>query len=1192
MELKNYFAQDDEGNRLPGALCYLYHRGTENLVDGLLSPTGAKLANPFTTGDTGLAQFGAANGIYDLRVTGGNRDFRIPVQFNDVTDSVVSAAAAAQQALSARDAAQLSGGVFSTTALGLRDTASGRYFSVPSTDLDAFLVLYLNSNGTAVEIGRYPNTRAVTQAELAAASASMTTDLTFVSTWASEANNGGVVTRRFGRPCGISVPQGSSGTLTYITVMFPTASADVTSLVGSTVQAVITGRYSGDFGTGVKLRADRAFRALRAGAAANNVGRLVSETYADGQYKRVVQYTVTAEDTQIGVLVSVDSGDAAAAKSSLIIDRVAFGIVAAAPRLTPYTTASLERTKLYEEMNANAGLSWQWEPTVINTGWGYFPNGASALPAGATTPAIAGLKVPAGSTGADAYFFNLMKLDTEQVKLMAGSTVRITAKFTATPGALELLDFQFVPGLRAARGTEASVSVEAKLVAMYQEGGIITKVVDYVVNPTDVSWAVSLQVHASAVAPSQDVSVQLKSLIWAVQSVPTGSQRAADVAMAARFQELIKPTEKNLLVSSANLLDKATVTGASDANGAVLVRENGIIVGFDIPAGKSGAGVYTRILVPFDAATRAAIVGRTIRMTLEAEVSPTFATDKLLRKDRAVYVDGSIGNAGSLVSETFSGTRYTRVVEYLVAEGAAMFGPVISYIAGTVSANANSFRLKCVRWQVSEVNAAVSVQDFMLDQRMAALPKETAQAENFTGAVTVLGTQLDTKSFANFTPVIQAFTVNKLSGLLRTVEQTVAIAAPETVQVTDYAFPLVSAPSGGAIPGSRLPHQYSSNRVVKRLSDGAILTEGVDYAVKPNTCYIYGLKAIANVACQISYTGHLHRYDLISVDVATGNLVVTKGTGRAIDPEEYKPVLPSGHVLLHEIYVYPSGVDVLQSWRYRGLRDQLAGQAYDDWLVYCRSKLPKTLAKLRRGQRIRLIGYGSSSVDMGGGALYPLEPNTNRDLASFFDRIPADTRAKYPVYGNSDPDFAWSNQASHIKYGFVWQLIAAMRERWGADVEYRNWGVGGTDSSNTMVNGVPNGAHPDRLNAMLADNGDLMVLAFANGIGADWWYSSHRTIIEAFRAQGGEVIVLTSPRLNFFGEASVSDTTWRKSYDDSIRVALDTGSAYVPTNLIEGPGREGCTGISHRNMTNANLYNHGGPIQLGNTGKLMAMIIP
>jgi hypothetical protein len=1097
-------------------------------------------------------------------------------------------------------AAQMAGAMtYTTVSAGLAAVPNGGFFSVPSADSNEYLISYQNVAGVAVEKGRYPSSKAVSDAELAAGSASISTDLTFLATWAAEANNGGTITQRYGRACGLSVPQGSVGYLTYLSVMFPTANVDVTSLEGSTVQAVITGRYTGAFGAGVKLRADRTFRAMRAGVA-TNVGRLVSESYANGQFKRVVQYTVTAADAQLGIVLSVDTGPAASTKSTLTIDRVAFGVVAAAQKLTPYTAASLERATLLEEMNANTGLSWQWEPAVIDSGYGYFPNGAVSVPAGAVSPAIAGLKVAAGSTGADAYFFNLMKLDADQVQLMAGHTVRLVAKFTATAAALDLLDFQMVTGMRAARGGAPSATVPAKLVSMTQEGTTITKVIDYVVDATDVSWAVSLGVHTAAVAPAVAISAQLQSLTWSVRGVGVGSKRPADLAMSARFNELIKPTDQKieakgstLLVSSGNVVNKATVTGASDVNGGVLVRENGVIVGFDIPAGKSGAGVYNRFMVPFDAATRAAIVGKTIRMTLEAEVSPTFQVDKKLRTDRGVYVDGAIGNAGTLVSETFVGTRYTRVVEYLVADAALLFGPVVSYVAGAVSTNANSFRVKALRWQVQEVNnSALTVQDFMLDQRLAALPQEAAPVESVTGALTVVGAQVETKEFSNFTPTIQAFTVNKLGGAVRTLEQTVTLSAPEAVAVANHAFTLISAPAGGAIPGARLPHQYSANRVVTRVSDGLVLTEGVDYAVKPNTCYIYGLKSIADTPCTITYTGYLHRYDLVSLDLATGGLVVTAGTGRAIDPEEYKPVLPVGHVKLNEVYVYPAGVDVLQSWRYRGLRDQLGGQAVDDWLSYCRSKLPKTLAKLRRGQPIRVIGYGSSSVDMGGGALYPLEANTNRDLASFFDRIPVDTRAKYPTYSNSDPDFAWSSQSSHIKYGFVWQLIGAMRERWGAQVEYRNWGVGGTTSENSSVNGVPNGAHPTRLNAMLADQGDLMVLAFANGLSADWWYSSHRTIIEAFQAQGGEVIVLTSPRLNFYGEASVGDTAWKKSYDDSVRVALDTGCAYVPTNLIEGPGREGCTGLSQRNMTNANLYNHGGPIQLGNTGKLMAMIIP
>jgi hypothetical protein len=1266
LELKNFFAQDDQGNRLPGATCYLYQRGTESLVAGLVRVNGTMLPNPFVTDESGLAQFAAANGLYDLRVTTPTRDLRIPIQFNDVGENVAAAQLAAVQAESARDAAQLSAGVYPTIAAGLAATSNGNYFTVPSAEADEFLILYKNSSNVAIETKRYPNTKAVSDAlsstvqsfttaaamranlklaqglsaivtndpdplnngwytkvgapntgswspfpdqptttsalnvaELAAASAAVTTDLTFSSTWSADANNGGVVTHRYGRPSGIRVPAASNGYLTYLTAMFAPANVGIANLVGSTVQAVITGRLTGDFGGLITLRSDRAFRAVRPSGTVN-VGRVVSETYASGTFKRVVQYTVTAEDTQLGIILSAANGPVATATSTLVVDRVSFGVVAAAQRMTPYSAANVERSKLFNEVNASAGLSWRWQPATFDSGYASFLNGAIAVPLGATAPNLAGMQIPVGMSGAGSYFYNLMKLDADQVKALAGSTVRLVAKFTATADALDLLDLQFVPGMRAARGAADSVTVDAKLVELTQDGLIITKVVDYVVDATDVAWAVNLGVHANAVQVSQAITLQFKSLTWSVGESGQANKRAADVALTARFAELVKPVDQKmdaqsaaLRISSGDVLGRAVVTGSGDGNGAVLARENGVIVGFDIPAGRTGAGVYNRVLIPFDAATRAAIVGKTIRMTLEADVSATFAVDKLLRKDRAIYVDGVIGNVGTLVSETFKGTRYTRVVEYLVAEGAVTFGPVVSYVGVAVSANANSFRLRSLRWQVAEVNGdGQSAQDFMFERRMASQSIGVSPSDNVTGALKVSGSKLDTTSVIGFSPIIQPYSVSKLGGVVNTIEQVVAIDPPATEQVTAFEISLIYATATATVPGARLPHQYTSARVVKRVSDGVELVEGVDYAVKPNTCYIYGLKDIASTPCLITYTGHLHRYDLVSLNLTTGVLVVTKGTGRAIDPEEYKPALPVGHVRLNELYVYPAGVDVLQTWRYRELRDQLAGQAYDEWLTYCRSVLPKTMAKLRRGQRIKLIGYGSSSVDMGGGALYPLEPNRNRDLTSFFDRIPADTRAKYPTFNNTDPDFAWSSASNHIKYGFMWQLIGAMRERWGADVEYRNWGVGATTSAATIENGSMNGAYPDRLNAMLADQGDLMVLAFANGLGGDWWYSTHRTIIEAFKAQGGEVIVLTSPRLNIYGEGSVGDTTWKKSHDDLIRVALDTGCAYVPTNLIEGPGREGNTGLSHRNLTNANLYNHGGPIQLGNTGKLMAMIIP
>lgn len=91
MELKNYFAQDSQGNILGGATCYLYQPGSETLVTGIQDANGSPLANPFTAAQNGLIQFAAPNGRYDLRVVSGSRDYRIRVQCNDVAGNVLLA---------------------------------------------------------------------------------------------------------------------------------------------------------------------------------------------------------------------------------------------------------------------------------------------------------------------------------------------------------------------------------------------------------------------------------------------------------------------------------------------------------------------------------------------------------------------------------------------------------------------------------------------------------------------------------------------------------------------------------------------------------------------------------------------------------------------------------------------------------------------------------------------------------------------------------------------------------------------------------------------------------------------------------------------------------------------------------------------------------------------------------------------
>ncbi|MDV7209882.1 SGNH/GDSL hydrolase family protein [Azotobacter beijerinckii] len=200
MELKTLFAQDLSGNALRLATCRLYHQGTDTLVSGLQDSTGAALGNPWTTDARGLVQFAAPNGLYDLRVTFGARDYSVRVQCLDLAEQIAAIQADASRAEVARDAAtasaegatdsknasiesanaanlakaaaeaaaesaRLSSGVFPDTASGLAATTSGNYFSVLSPNSSEYIILYLNSTGAAVEQRRYPSSSRVDDVE-------------------------------------------------------------------------------------------------------------------------------------------------------------------------------------------------------------------------------------------------------------------------------------------------------------------------------------------------------------------------------------------------------------------------------------------------------------------------------------------------------------------------------------------------------------------------------------------------------------------------------------------------------------------------------------------------------------------------------------------------------------------------------------------------------------------------------------------------------------------------------------------------------------------------------------------------------------------------------------------------------------------------------------------------------------------
>ncbi len=88
MEIKNYFAQDAQGNIMPSANCYLYLPDTTTLATGLIDGNGVPISNPFLASSVGQVEFGAPNGVYDLRVALGSRDWTIKVQCADIVQTM------------------------------------------------------------------------------------------------------------------------------------------------------------------------------------------------------------------------------------------------------------------------------------------------------------------------------------------------------------------------------------------------------------------------------------------------------------------------------------------------------------------------------------------------------------------------------------------------------------------------------------------------------------------------------------------------------------------------------------------------------------------------------------------------------------------------------------------------------------------------------------------------------------------------------------------------------------------------------------------------------------------------------------------------------------------------------------------------------------------------------------------------
>ena len=344
---------------------------------------------------------------------------------------------------------------------------------------------------------------------------------------------------------------------------------------------------------------------------------------------------------------------------------------------------------------------------------------------------------------------------------------------------------------------------------------------------------------------------------------------------------------------------------------------------------------------------------------------------------------------------------------------------------------------------------------------------------------------------------------------------------------------------------------------------------------------------------RIEYRGWASRYDMVSIHRDTGQLALTLGQDRDLDPEEFPAQLPPQHIALYSLYTTKEGVEAIPLWewndmvRYDGRTDHLW------WLESSRRRLARTFRKLRRGGKIRLVGYGDSLTSLGGrDADMVAAPNgAVRDTLGYFERYGQDWKSAVELMSGD------ANAArGHHRLGWNWYLKAAMESAYDVDVEYLNWGIPGTttEATHKKIDGIsyPNGSEPKRLERLLASDPDLVTVCFGmNDIGEQIeTYANMRRICETIRGGGADVIVVGLCQQNP-GFESRDHSLWRLTHDQVAAAAHDGGAAYIPTWEMFGDGNEGATGLSRWSHSAASMTNHPGARELAIIGRYMAKII-
>lgn len=425
---------------------------------------------------------------------------------------------------------------------------------------------------------------------------------------------------------------------------------------------------------------------------------------------------------------------------------------------------------------------------------------------------------------------------------------------------------------------------------------------------------------------------------------------------------------------------------------------------------------------------------------------------------------------------------------------------------------------------------------------------------------------------------VHAFQVSLPSVTVRQTSQTV-VAPPTEFQVPEPKFSDQSALMRAGMPQLLLPYRHAE-LLRSQPQAAAHHVQAESRSVEDQGHF------------PVEYRGWACRYDLVSIHRETGQLSLTLGTERNLDPEEFPAQLPRQHIALYSLYSTKAGVEAIPVWDWQDM--VWNGRRTDHlwWLESSRKTLRRTFQRLRRGGAIRLAGYGDSLTSLGGrdAQMVGAANGPFRDNLGYFERYGEDWKAGVELFSTEA-----GGKRRHHRLGWNWTLKAVLEDSYGVEVEYLNWGIPGTTTGSTHKNLegclYPNGSEPGRLERLLASNPDIVTVSFGmNDIGDEVdTYGNMRRICGVIRAGGADVIVIGLCQQNA-GFGSRDHALWRLTHDQIAAAAHDNGVAYIPTWEIFGDGNEGATGLSRWSHSAASMTNHPGARELSHIGQYMANI--